>query len=172
MFRILSTQENINHLGKFAALGLAFTVMGAVLLSLAVEAAELDEVGIAELQKGMDTGKYTARSIVEAYLKRIDEIDRKGPAIKSVQEVNPDALSIADQLDRERRNGRVRGPLHGIPILLKDNIETADKLRTTAGSFALEDVPVKQDSHVAKKLRDAGAIILGKTNMSVWAYSS
>lgn len=170
MFRIFSTQENINHLGKFAALGLAFTVMGAFLLSPPVEAAELDEVGIAELQKGMETGKYTARSIVEAYLKRIDEIDRKGPAINSVLEVNPDALSIADQLDRERREGKVRGPLHGIPILLKDNIETADKLQTTAGSFALEDVPVKQDSHVAKKLRDAGAIILGKTNMSVWAY--
>lgn len=83
MFRIFSTQENINHLGKFAALGLAFTVMGAFLLSPPVEAAELDEVGIAELQKGMETGKYTARSIVEAYLKRIDEIDRKGPAINS-----------------------------------------------------------------------------------------
>jgi len=170
MFRIFSTQENLNHLGKFAALGFAFTVMGAFLLSPAVEAAELDEVGIAELRKGMETGKYTARSIVEAYLKRIDEIDRKGPAVNSVLEVNPDALSIADQLDRERRDGKVRGPLHGIPILLKDNIETADKLQTTAGSFALEDVPVKQDSHVAKKLRDAGAIILGKTNMSVWAY--
>jgi amidase len=150
--------------------GLVAAVAGLFLLSPVVNAFELEEVGIAELQEGLRTGKYTARSIVEAYLKRIGEIDRTGPRINSVLEINPDALAIADQLDRERRDGKVRGPLHGIPILLKDNIETADKMQTTAGSFALEGIPVKQDAFVAKKLRDAGAIILGKTNMSVWAY--
>ena len=156
--------------GKAIAAKLAALFLGSLLLSPATEAFELDEVTIADLQQGMETGKYTARSIVEKYLRRIDEIDRNGPSIRAVLEVNPDALAIADQLDRERRNGKVRGPLHGIPILLKDNIETADRMQTTAGSFALEGVPVKEDAYVAKKLRDAGAIILGKSNMSVWAY--
>lgn len=152
------------------ALWFAAALIGMFLVPPAAKAFELDEVGIAQLQKAMESGKYTARSIVEMYLKRIGEIDRGGPALRSVLEINPDALAIADQLDRERRNGRVRGPLHGIPILVKDNIETADKMQTTAGSFALEGVPVKEDAFVVKKLRDAGAIILGKTNMSVWAY--
>lgn len=136
----------------------------------APNAFELDEVTIAELQEAMKSGKYTARQIVEKYLKRVEEIDKNGPKINSVLEVNPDALAIADQLDKERKAGKVRGPLHGIPILLKDNIETADKLNTTAGSYALEGVPVKQDSFVAQKLREAGAVILGKANMSEWAY--
>jgi amidase len=136
----------------------------------ALLALEIEEVGIAQLQKGMESGRYSARSIVEAYLKRIEAIDRSGPTLRSVVEINPDALAIADRLDRERREGRIRGPLHGIPILVKDNIETADGMETTAGSFALEGVPVKEDAFVAKKLREAGAIILGKTNMSVWAY--
>jgi len=103
-------------------------------------------------------------------LARVEEIDRKGPTLRSYLEVNPDALAIADQRDKERREGHVRGPLHGIPILVKDNIETADKLQTTAGSFALEGVPVTEDSFVAKKLREAGAVIIGKANMSEWAY--
>ncbi len=170
MFRILSTHKEVSYLAKFAALAVTAAAAAGFLASPLLTAAELDEVGIVELQKGMESGKYTARSIVEKYLKRIDEIDRKGPTINSVLEINPDALAIADQLDRERREGKVRGPLHGIPILLKDNIETADRMQTTAGSFALEGVPVEQDSFVARKLRDAGAILLGKSNMSVWAY--
>ena len=156
--------------GKTIAAKLAAVLLGSLLLSPASQAFELDEATIADLQQGMETGKYTARSIVEKYLRRIDEIDRNGPAIRAVLEVNPDALAIADQLDRERRAGKVRGPLHGIPILLKDNIETADRMQTTAGSFALQGVPVKEDAYVARKLREAGAIILGKSNMSVWAY--
>jgi len=150
--------------------GIAIGLVLTVLPPPVTQAFELEKVTIAELQEGMRTGKYTARSIVEMYLKRIEEIDRKGPGINSVLEVNPEALAIADQLDKERREGKVRGPLHGIPILLKDNIETADKLHTTAGSYALEEIPVKQDAFVAQKLREAGAIILGKTNMSEWAY--
>jgi amidase len=131
---------------------------------------ELEEMTIAELQEGMKSGKYTARSICEMYLARIEEIDKRGPTIKSVLEINPDVLSIADQLDKERREGKVRGSLHGIPVLVKDNIGTADKMNTTAGSYALLGVPVSQDAFLAKKLREAGAIILGKANMSEWAY--
>jgi amidase len=165
-----SITTRIGGRGKAIAAKLGAVLLGSLLLSPATEAAELDEATIADLQQGMETGKYTARSLVEKYLRRIDEIDRNGPSIRAVLEVNPDALAIADQLDRERRSGKVRGPLHGIPILLKDNIETADRMQTTAGSFALEGVPVKEDAYVAKKLREAGAIILGKSNMSVWAY--
>jgi amidase len=135
-----------------------------------VKAWELDEVTVAQLQEGMQSGKYTARSITEMYLARIQEIDRNGPTLKSVLEVNPDALAIADQLDKERREGKIRGPMHGIPVLIKDNIDTADKMNTTAGSFALLGVPVYKDAFLVQKLREAGAIILGKTNMSEWAY--
>jgi len=155
---------------RYSILGIAVVLACIILSAPATKAFELGEVTIAELQAGMQAGKITARSIVEGYLARIEVIDKKGPTIKSVLEVNPDALDIADQLDKERREGRVRGPLHGIPVLLKDNFDTADKLNTTAGSYALEDVPVARDSFVAKKLREAGAIILGKANMSEWAY--
>src|SRR3954470_9380397 len=98
---------------------------------------ELEEATIADLQAGMSSGRMTARSITQLYLNRIDELDRKGPTLRHVIEVNPDALSIADSLDQERKSGRVRGPLHGVPILIKDNIDTADKMMTTAGSLAL-----------------------------------
>ena len=131
---------------------------------------KLDELTIADLQEGMRTGTYSARAIVEAYLARVEEIDKKGPGLRSYLEVNPDALAVAEQLDQERRNGRVRGPLHGIPVLVKDNIETADKMQTTAGSYALDGVPGTTDSFVVKKLREAGAVIIGKANMSEWAY--
>lgn len=127
---------------------------------------ELNEITVAELQAGMESGKFTARSIVEKYLKRIEEIDGK---LNSVIETNPDALSIADKLDEERKNGKSRGPLHGIPIIIKDNIDTADKMMTTAGSLALNGSIPKQDSWVAQKLREAGAIILAKANLSEWA---
>ena len=130
---------------------------------------ELDEVTIAELQSGMASGKYTAHSLVRKYLDRIDEIDKHGPAINSVIELNPDALSIAADLDKERKAKGARGPLHGIPVLIKDNIGTHDRMTTTAGSLALGGSIPLQDSFVAKKLREAGAVILGKTNLSEWA---
>jgi amidase len=130
---------------------------------------ELDEVTIADLQDGMKSGKFTARSLVEKYAARIDEIDRRGPAINSVLEINPDALAIADSLDRERKTKGPRGPLHGIPMLIKDNVDTADKMMTTAGSLALVGSRPQKDSWVAQRLRAAGAVILGKTNLSEWA---
>ncbi|MEO8432571.1 MAG: amidase [Acidobacteriota bacterium] len=130
---------------------------------------DLDGVPISELQKLMESGAETSRSITTKYLARIDEIDRRGPALRSILEVNPDALAIAGNLDAERKAGRVRGPLHGIPILLKDNIGTADRMTTTAGSLALEGSIPAADSWVARRLRDAGAVLLGKTNLSEWA---
>ncbi len=130
---------------------------------------ELDEVTIADLQGGMKSGKFTARSLVEAYSARIDELDKRGPAINSVIEMNPDALAIAEALDQERRAKGPRSPLHGIPVLIKDNIDTADRMMTTAGSLALVGSKPPQDSYVAQKLRAAGAVILGKTNLSEWA---
>ncbi|HTA24439.1 MAG TPA: amidase [Terriglobales bacterium] len=130
---------------------------------------ELDEVMIADLQAGMASGKYTASSITQKYLDRIDEIDKHGPALASVIELNPDALAIADGLDKERAQKHVRGPMHGIPALIKDNIDTADRMQTTAGSLALLGSKPVRDSFVAQRLRDAGAVILGKTNLSEWA---
>jgi amidase len=130
---------------------------------------ELEEVTISELQSGMQSGKYTARSLVKKYLERIDDIDKNGPELNSVIEINPDAISIAEALDRERKDKGARGPLHGIPILIKDNIDTADRMMTTAGSLALVGSRPAQDAFVAKKLREAGAVILGKTNLSEWA---
>jgi amidase len=130
---------------------------------------ELDELTIADLQSGMASGKYSARSLTEKYLDRIDDIDKRGPAINSVIELNPDAQAIAAEMDRERKAGRVRGPLHGIPVLIKDNIDTHDRMMTTAGSLALAGSVPLQDSTVAAKLREAGAVIIGKTNLSEWA---
>ena len=130
---------------------------------------ELDEATIADLQQQMQAGRASARSIAEQYIARIEAVDRSGPSLHSVIEVNPDALAIADELDAERRAGRVRGPLHGIPILVKDNIATADKMMTTAGSLALAGVKPPADAFVAARLREAGAVILGKTNLSEWA---
>lgn len=130
---------------------------------------ELEEVSILDLQHDMVTGKRTARSITELYLGRIAAMDRQGPTLRSVIETNPDALSIAADLDRERQQKGPRGPMHGIPVLIKDNIDTADKMTTTAGSYALEGSIPLHDSHVAQRLREAGAIILGKTNLSEWA---
>ncbi|HXT64336.1 MAG TPA: amidase [Pyrinomonadaceae bacterium] len=130
---------------------------------------ELDELTTTELQSAMSSGKYTAQSITRKYLDRIDDLDKHGPAVNAVIEVNPDALSIASAMDRERKAGRVRGPLHGIPVLIKDNIDTHDRIMTTAGSLALEGSIAPQDSTVARKLREAGAVILGKTNLSEWA---
>ena len=130
---------------------------------------ELEETTIADLQAAMAAGRMTARSITQLYLDRIAELDRKGPTLRYVIETNPDALAIADSLDQERKAGRVRGPLHGIPILLKDNVDTADKMTTTAGSLALEGSIAPKDAFIAAKLRSAGAIFLGKANLSEWA---
>lgn len=129
---------------------------------------ELEEATIAQLQEGLKSGKYTARRLCQLYLARIDEIDRRG-ALRSMIETNPEAIALADAADAERRSGRVRGPLHGIPVVIKDNIATGDKMKTTAGSLALADRPAPSDATVARRLRDAGAILLGKTNLSEWA---
>ena len=130
---------------------------------------DLEEATIGDLQAGMVSGRMTSHSITQQYMARIEELDRQGPTLRYVLEVNPDALSIADSLDRERKAGQVRGPLHGIPILLKDNIDTADRMTTTAGSLALEGSIPLQDAFIAAKLRAAGAVLLGKTNLSEWA---
>ena len=132
-------------------------------------AGPLDELTISDLQAGLASGKYTARSLVEEYQARIASMDKQGPTLNLVLEINPDALMIADQLDGEGKSGRSRGPLHGIPILIKDNIDTADRMHTSAGSLALESSIPLRDSWVAERLRAAGAVILGKTNLSEWA---
>ena len=129
----------------------------------------LDEITIDEVHEGMRTGEYTCRSITEMYLERIEALNRRGPRLFAVLEVNPDALEIADELDREFQASGPRGPLHGIPVLLKDNIDTADGMTTTAGSTALLGSIAPQDSFVAAGLRRAGALLLGKANMSEWA---
>ncbi|HEY5073213.1 MAG TPA: amidase [Pyrinomonadaceae bacterium] len=145
------------------------TSPGSSVASAPPPAFELDEVTIADLQSGMTSGKYTAQSLTQKYLDRIDEIDKRGPATNSVIELNPEALSIAAALDKERGAKGARGPLHGIPVLIKDNIGTQDRMTTTAGSLALGGSIPLQDSFVARKLREAGAVILGKTNLSEWA---
>lgn len=129
----------------------------------------LSEATIDELQQKMQQGSYTSRSITEAYLRRIDQIDKKGPSLNAVIELNPDALAIADGLDKERKSGKIRGPLHGIPVLIKDNIDSADKMMTTAGALAMEGNIAAQDAFIVHKLREAGAVLLGKTNLSEWA---
>ena len=134
-----------------------------------VPAFELDEITIGELQDGMKSGKYSAHAITEKYLARIAAIDKSGPSVNSVIETNPDALEIAETLDKERKEKGPRGPLHGIPVLIKDNIATADRMQTTAGSLALVGSKPPRDAFIAQKLREAGAVILGKTNLSEWA---
>ena len=132
-------------------------------------APELAELSFADLQARMTAGTDTAKSLVAKYRQRIEALDRKGPMLRAVLELNPDADSIADQLDAERKAGKLRGPLHGIPILVKDNIDTGDKMTTTAGSLALEGSRATKDAFVVARLRAAGAVILGKTNLSEWA---
>jgi amidase len=134
-----------------------------------VEEFDLEETTISDLQHGMEVGTYTARSIAEQYLSRIDAMDKRGPAINAVIELNPDALATADALDAERKLKGPRGPMHGIPILIKDNIATADRMQTTAGSLALVGAKAPRDAFIVERLRAAGAVILGKTNLSEWA---
>ena len=130
---------------------------------------ELEEWSVADLKEAMESGKYTSRQICELYLARIKEKDQVEGGLNSVIEVNPDALEIADALDGERADGKVRGPLHGIPIMIKDNIDTGDKMMTTAGSMALAGTSAPDDAFIVKKLRESGAVLLGKTNLSEWA---
>lgn len=130
---------------------------------------DLEEITIDEHQENMKNGKFTSQEITSVYLKRIADIDKSGPGLNSVIELNPDAMSIAKKLDTERKKGKLRGPLHGIPVLIKDNIDTGDKMMTTAGSLALSGNIAKEDAFIIKKLRESGAVILGKTNLSEWA---
>jgi amidase len=138
-------------------------------LAVGVRPFELDEATVADLQVALASGKFTARSLTEKYLARIEEIDRSRPGVNSVIEINPEALAIAEALDGERKSKGARGPLHGIPVLIKDNSDTADRMQTTAGSLALMGSRPTRDASVAQKLREAGAVILGKTNLSEWA---
>jgi amidase len=166
---------NRRHFLELAALGSAVAL--AKPLSAVAQAAsattpvmpELEEIGIGQLQDAMKSGQWSARSIAEGYLARIAAIDKQGSAINSIIELNPDALAIADAMDAERKAGHVRGPLHGIPVVIKDNIDTADKMKTSAGSLALAENIAARDAFVVSRLREAGAVILGKTNLSEWA---
>jgi len=169
---------NRRHFIQLAGLGsanfLAPEVVAAQLSGRSVadsksKAFELEEATIAELQAAMKSGKETAASLTRKYLRRIDELDRKGPTLRAVIEINPDALAIARELDLERKAKGPRGLLHGIPVLLKDNIDTHDRMMTTAGSLALLGSVAPRDSFVAERLRAAGAVILGKANLSEWA---
>lgn len=130
---------------------------------------ELNEITVSELQARMQSGKLSSKTLIKLYLKRIEKIDKSGPKLNAIIELNPDALALATQMDEERKQGKIRGPLHGIPILIKDNINTADKMQTTAGSLALTGNIASADAFIVQKLRQAGAIILGKTNLSEWA---
>jgi amidase len=152
-----------------ATLGQAGPLPAAASAAPASGAFEFEEATLLDLAGRMRTGALTSQALTRAYLDRIEALDRKGPELRSVLEVNPDALSIAGALDAERRAKGPRGPLHGIPVLLKDNIDTADRMTTTAGSLALEGSVAPRDAHLALRLRAAGAVLLGKTNLSEWA---
>ena len=130
---------------------------------------QLEELDIAQIQQGYRDGRYTVKAIVQAYLDRISMIDKSGPGLNALISINPDAIQIAEALDRELKAGNSRGPMHGIPIILKDNIDTHDKMPTTAGSRALKNSFPLKDSFLAQRLREAGAVILGKANLSEWA---
>jgi amidase len=151
-------------------LALVAAFLTPVLRAAEPEAFPFAEATIEDLQARMAAGSLTARELTSAYLARIAAVDRAGPKLNAVIELNPDALAIAEKLDAERKAGKVRGPLHGIPVLLKDNIATVDRMETTAGSLALVGARPPRDAHVAAKLREAGAVILGKANLSEWAY--
>jgi len=133
------------------------------------QALELEETTVALLQDGMKAGRLSARGLTQAYLDRIAALDRQGPTLRAVLETNPEALAIADALDAERRRGKVRGPMHGVPVIVKDNIDTHDKMQTTAGSLALEGNIALRDAFIVERLRTAGAVILAKANLSEWA---
>jgi amidase len=162
-------RRNFLNSAVAAGLGISLANRAAVAGARLPQAFELDEATIAGLQEGMASGRWTSRDITERYLSRIAEVDKAGPGINSVIELNTDALAIADRLDQERRAGRVRGPLHGIPVLVKDNLDSGDTMATSAGSLALAGTRASRDSTVVERLRAAGAVLLGKTNLSEWA---
>jgi amidase len=162
----------MNHLDRRHFLTLAGLATAASFtrpLELFAQDVELEELTIAAMQEAMRGGSLTARRLAELYLARIEAMDKRGPAVNAMIELNPDALAIADMLDRERKAGRTRGPMHGIPIAIKDNIDTADRMRTSAGSLALAESIALRDAYVVRRLREAGTVILGKTNLSEWA---
>ncbi len=168
----MSKSSNSSHFVNFtlASLVVSFTMMACQpqpKQSLYDELG-LEEITVNELQSGYTNGEFTTRQVVQAYIDRIQEIDVNGPALNSIRAVNPNALAIADSLDRERASGNIRGPLHGVPIVLKDNIDTYD-MPTTGGSRFMEGSVPPDDAFIVKKLREHGAIILGKTNLSEWA---
>lgn len=158
----------------FLAAGLAGSLVAPALAPVAAhgradDAFDLNELSITDLHEGIKAGTHTSRGLVEKYLARIEAVDRNGPTLRSVIEVNPDASALAEELDKEHKKSGCRGPLHGIPVLLKDNIDTADRMATTAGSLALVGAKAPQDAVLVRRLRKAGAVILGKTNLSEWA---
>jgi amidase len=156
---------------EFAELA-SLAVAGAVLPGLPSsppQAFALEETTIIQLQDGMKAGRLSARGVTQSYLDRIAALDRQGPTLRAVLETNPEAIAIADALDGERRRGKVRGPLHGIPVIVKDNIDTHDKMQTTAGSLALEGNVAARDASIVERMRAAGAVILAKANLSEWA---
>lgn len=170
MTRDASTLDRRTFLQAALAAGAAATVAPDLRAAPAAKGLVLEEATLDQLQAGMVEGHWTSEQLVEKYLARIASLDTSGPRLNAVLELNPDALALARALDAERKAGTVRGPLHGIPVLIKDNIETADRMKTTAGSLALVDAPAPtQDAFVALRLRQAGAVILGKTNLSEWA---
>ncbi len=168
-------RRELLHGGAAASIALAagalagHAVEAAAASAPAVASFELEEVTIAQLQELMRTGARTARSLAEAYVARIRALDTDGPALRSVIELNPDAFAIADALDVERANKGARGPLHGVPVLIKDNVATTDRMETTAGSLALVGAKPPRDAFIVARLRTAGAVIIGKTNLSEWA---
>ena len=164
----MSTLPRRDFLQLTAAIGAA-AAMPAVRRPIRRPDAGFDEVSVREFQRRMAAGELTSAALTAHYLQRISALDRTGPALHSVLEVNPDAASLARALDRERAAGKVRGPMHGIPVLIKDNIDTGDRMQTTAGSFALDGHPARADASLVARLREAGAVILGKTNLSEWA---
>jgi amidase len=167
-----STRREFLKTGGMLAAGMSVAPLLSACATVGVLApiTNVEEMSIAEIQAAIKAGRLDAESLVKMYLARIETIDRNGPTLRSVQEINPDAIPIARALDEERKAGRSRGPLHGIPVLLKDNIATADKMETTAGTLALVGARPREDSTIAQRLRQAGAIILGKASMSEWAY--
>src|SRR5438093_3259129 len=169
--RILMTATRRDFLRRSAMLatGLGATPLLGACATLGLPPSGVEEVTIAALQAAMQAERLSAESLVPLYVERIREIDAAGPTLRSVQELNPDAIAIARALDGERARKR-RGPLHGIPVLLKDNIATADRMETTAGTLALVGARPREDATVARKLREAGTVILGKATMSEWAY--
>ena len=165
------SRRNFLQLGALAG-GAAAVTGGRPLRTARAEVpaqGDLTDATVAELQAAMTAGHVTSFSLVNAYLRRIANLDQAGPKVNSIIEVNPDAQAIAQKLDVERRAGRVRGPLHGIPVVVKDNVDTGDRMQTAAGSLGLVGTPARRDSTVAANLRDAGAVILGKTTLSEWA---